>query len=148
MVAHACEEGPAEYAWEAARDIGVERIDHGVRCEEDPALIEHVIEHGIVCSLPPSPRVVARRVLCCLPALEWREGGWVGGRVCRSSPYMLCDRLTTHTHIIIIWLGLHDVSRVKPEALRDQRHGRLEPQATAGHGPDGCRGVLFAAHAK
>jgi adenosine deaminase len=38
-VAHAGEEGPAAYIHEALELLHVERIDHGVRCEEDPALV-------------------------------------------------------------------------------------------------------------
>src|SRR5437879_6136830 len=35
-VAHAGEEGPSAYIREALDVLGVERIDHGVRCDEDP----------------------------------------------------------------------------------------------------------------
>ena len=38
LVAHAGEEGPPEYVREALDELGVERIDHGVRSLEDPAL--------------------------------------------------------------------------------------------------------------
>lgn len=38
-VAHAGEEGPPAYIWSALQDLQVERIDHGVRCLEDPALV-------------------------------------------------------------------------------------------------------------
>ncbi|CAN5131851.1 adenosine deaminase [soil metagenome] len=41
-VAHAGEEGPPEYIWQALDQLHVERIDHGVRCEEDPALVERL----------------------------------------------------------------------------------------------------------
>jgi adenine deaminase len=39
LVAHAGEEGPPAYIWSALDDLHVERIDHGVRCVEDPALV-------------------------------------------------------------------------------------------------------------
>lgn len=38
-VAHAGEEGPAEYVWEAITLLKVDRIDHGVRSSEDPELM-------------------------------------------------------------------------------------------------------------
>jgi adenosine deaminase len=38
-VAHAGEEGPPEYIWDALDVLKVERIDHGVRCLEDPRLV-------------------------------------------------------------------------------------------------------------
>lgn len=37
IVAHAGEEGPPEYVWEALDLLRVNRIDHGVRSDEDPA---------------------------------------------------------------------------------------------------------------
>lgn len=40
--AHAGEEGPPAYVWTALRELGVSRIDHGVRATEDAALIEHL----------------------------------------------------------------------------------------------------------
>jgi adenosine deaminase len=39
IVAHAGEEGPPPYIWEALNDLKAERIDHGVRSLEDPALV-------------------------------------------------------------------------------------------------------------
>ena len=39
LVAHAGEEGPPDYVWEAIDILGVERIDHGIRACEDPALL-------------------------------------------------------------------------------------------------------------
>jgi adenosine deaminase len=41
-VAHAGEEGPAEYIWQALDLLGVRRIDHGVRCTEDDRLVSRL----------------------------------------------------------------------------------------------------------
>jgi len=43
-VAHAGEEGPADYVWGALKALDVHRIDHGVRSVEDPQLIEFLIQ--------------------------------------------------------------------------------------------------------
>jgi adenosine deaminase len=43
-VAHAGEEGPAEYIWGALKVLDVHRIDHGVRSTEDPDLIAFLIQ--------------------------------------------------------------------------------------------------------
>ncbi len=40
LVAHAGEEGPAQYIKDALNLLAVERIDHGVRCVDDPDLVE------------------------------------------------------------------------------------------------------------
>ena len=41
-VAHAGEEGPPAYIWNALDVLKVQRIDHGVRCLEDPALVQRL----------------------------------------------------------------------------------------------------------
>jgi adenosine deaminase len=41
-VAHAGEEGPPEYIWQALDILGAERIDHGVRCLEDRRLVQRL----------------------------------------------------------------------------------------------------------
>jgi adenosine deaminase len=43
-VAHAGEEGPAEYVREALDELGVVRIDHGNRSLDDPALVQRLAE--------------------------------------------------------------------------------------------------------
>ena len=42
VIAHAGEEGPAEYVWQALDNLGAERIDHGVRAVEDGELVERL----------------------------------------------------------------------------------------------------------
>ena len=56
-VAHAGEEGPASYIWSALNDLKVERIDHGVRCDEDPALVRHLAERQIPLTVCPLSNV-------------------------------------------------------------------------------------------
>jgi adenosine deaminase len=43
-VAHAGEEGPPAYIWEALDLLGAERIDHGVRCLEDQHLVTRLVD--------------------------------------------------------------------------------------------------------
>lgn len=52
-VAHAGEEGPPEYVWEALDLLKVSRIDHGVRAAEDPKLIGRLIEEQIPLTVCP-----------------------------------------------------------------------------------------------
>ncbi len=42
-MAHAGEEGPPEYIWEALNLLHVARIDHGNRCLEDEALVQNLV---------------------------------------------------------------------------------------------------------
>jgi adenosine deaminase len=42
LVAHAGEEGPAEYVWEALKLLNIDRLDHGNRCLEDAELVREI----------------------------------------------------------------------------------------------------------
>jgi len=53
VVAHAGEEGPAEYVWEALDLLKVNRIDHGVRSEEDPKLMARLIAEKMPLTVCP-----------------------------------------------------------------------------------------------
>lgn len=52
-VAHAGEEGPPDYIWQALDVLGVERIDHGVRCLEDDALVARLVSEQIPLTVCP-----------------------------------------------------------------------------------------------
>ncbi|WP_414040993.1 adenosine deaminase [Acidithiobacillus sp. M4-SHS-6] len=56
-VAHAGEEGPPEYIWEALDVLDVERIDHGVRCLEDPRLVQRLLRERIPLTVCPFSNV-------------------------------------------------------------------------------------------
>ena len=56
-VAHAGEEGPPGYIWQALDILQVVRIDHGVRCEEDPALMERLAHERIPLTMCPLSNV-------------------------------------------------------------------------------------------
>lgn len=53
LVAHAGEEGPPEYVWEALDVLGVDRIDHGNRALEDEALVRRLVAEGITLTVCP-----------------------------------------------------------------------------------------------
>ena len=56
-VAHAGEEGPPEYIWEAINLLKVSRIDHGVRSMEDPKLLDYLAEQQIPLTVCPLSNV-------------------------------------------------------------------------------------------
>jgi len=56
-VAHAGEEGPPAYIYEALDLLRVQRIDHGVRCEEDPALVLRLSRDRIPLTVCPLSNV-------------------------------------------------------------------------------------------
>jgi len=57
IVAHAGEEGPAEYIWEALNLLKVSRIDHGVRAIEDEELLKLLAEKRIPLTVCPLSNV-------------------------------------------------------------------------------------------
>jgi adenosine deaminase len=60
LVAHAGEEGPAAFVWEALDCLRVERIDHGVRSMEDPALVERLVRERMPLTVCPLSNIKLR----------------------------------------------------------------------------------------
>jgi adenine deaminase len=52
-VAHAGEEGPPGYIWQALDLLKVSRIDHGVRCVEDGKLVQRLTENRVPLTVCP-----------------------------------------------------------------------------------------------
>jgi adenosine deaminase len=52
-VAHAGEEGPADYVRQALDVLAVRRIDHGVRCLEDPELVARLVREQVPLTVCP-----------------------------------------------------------------------------------------------
>ncbi|WP_285830943.1 adenosine deaminase [Streptomyces meridianus] len=61
-VAHAGEEGPPSYVWEALDVLGVDRVDHGVRCLEDDTLVARLAAEQIPLTVCPLSNVTLRVV--------------------------------------------------------------------------------------
>ena len=59
-VAHAGEEGPPEYMWEALNLLNVKRIDHGVQCLKDKKLVEKLSENQIPLTVCPLSNIKLR----------------------------------------------------------------------------------------
>ncbi len=60
LVAHAGEEGPPAYIRAALDVLKVERIDHGVRCVEDPALVQRLAAERVPLTVCPLSNVKLR----------------------------------------------------------------------------------------
>jgi len=52
-VAHAGEEGPPDYVWQALDVLKVDRLDHGNRALEDPALVKRLATEGMTLTVCP-----------------------------------------------------------------------------------------------
>lgn len=66
LVAHAGEEGPPDYVWEALNDLKIDRIDHGNASARDEALVEHLVETGMTLTMCP----LSNQRLCVTPDLK------------------------------------------------------------------------------
>jgi adenine deaminase len=62
LTAHAGEEGPASYVWEALDVLGVARIDHGVRAMEDEPLVDRLARERVPLTVCPLSNVRLRVV--------------------------------------------------------------------------------------
>jgi len=60
LVAHAGEEGPPSYIESALDVLHVERIDHGVRCLDDPALVERLARERMALTVCPLSNIKLR----------------------------------------------------------------------------------------
>ncbi len=76
-VAHAGEEGPAAYVWEAINLLKISRIDHGNRSLEDDQLIKHIVEKQIPLTMCPLSNLELKVVddLKDHPMLQLMEAG-------------------------------------------------------------------------
>ncbi len=57
VVAHAGEEGPASFVRDALDMLKVERVDHGIRAIDDPALVERLAQDGTILTVCPLSNV-------------------------------------------------------------------------------------------
>ncbi|MGP9487647.1 adenosine deaminase [Glutamicibacter sp. AOP5-A2-7] len=62
LVAHAGEEGPADYIRQALDLLRVERVDHGIRCLEDPELVTRLVNEQMPLTVCPFSNVRLRAV--------------------------------------------------------------------------------------
>ena len=76
-LAHAGEEGPAEYVWEAINLLKVSRIDHGNRSLDDDQLIKYIAEKQIPLTVCPLSNLELKVVedLKDHPLLQLMEAG-------------------------------------------------------------------------
>jgi adenosine deaminase len=57
LVAHAGEEGPPDYVWQALDLLQIDRLDHGNRALEDAALVARLAEEGMTLTVCPLSNV-------------------------------------------------------------------------------------------
>lgn len=77
LVAHAGEEGPPEYVWEALDVLGVDRIDHGNRALEDAELVKRLARDRMALTVCPlsNLRLCVVREMTAHPLLRMLDAG-------------------------------------------------------------------------
>ncbi|MFC3854156.1 adenosine deaminase [Salinispirillum marinum] len=65
ITAHAGEEGPPAYVWQAIDTLQVDRIDHGNRSLEDDALVQELVKRKLTLTVCP----LSNLKLCVVPSL-------------------------------------------------------------------------------
>ena len=62
LVAHAGEEGPPEYVRQAIEQLDIDRIDHGNRAMEEPALVRDIVQRQLALTVCPLSNLKLRVV--------------------------------------------------------------------------------------
>ena len=106
-VAHAGEEGPPEYIWQALDLLKVSRIDHGVRAWEDPRLMERLIAEQIPLTVCPLSNTKLRvyQDMSEHPILQMLEQG-VMVTVNSDDPAYFGGYLTENFQVLHTGLGM------------------------------------------
>jgi adenosine deaminase len=111
-VAHAGEEGPPEYVWSALDRLGAERIDHGIRSLEDPALLARLRDGQVPLTVCPLSNVALRCVddLSGHPLRRMLDAGLVA-TVNSDDPAYFGGYLHDNVAAVSAALGLSDGER-------------------------------------
>lgn len=110
--AHAGEAAGAESIWEALRSLQVSRLGHGIRCLEDPSLVEELRRRQTTLEVCPTSNVCTRVVadLASHPLVELRRQGLA---LCLGAD----DPSYFDTDLSREMLAVHDVLQVDVPAL-------------------------------
>ena len=131
-VPHAGETTGPQTIWDAIRDLGAERIEHGISAVHDQTLLDHLVEHGITLDLCPTSNV-ALKVVPDLNSHPIRDLVTAGVRVSVNTddPPMFATSLNAEYAIAARLLdldqrGVADLARTAVESsFRDDAGKRL-----------------------
>ena len=119
--AHAGEGGGPEVVWDSLRQLGVQRIAHGVRAVEDPALVRHLAQTQVALDLCPTSNVLTGAAPS-LPAHPARALDAAGVAITISSddPVAFNTSVTTDLALLAHHLGFSvaDLGRLSVQAAQ------------------------------
>jgi aminodeoxyfutalosine deaminase len=118
--------------WDAIRDLGAERIEHGISAVGDQTLLDHLVEHGITLDVCPTSNV-ALKVVPDFDSHPIRDLVAAGVRVSVNTddPPMFATDLNTEYGIAARLLGLDqrgigDMARTAVESSFRDDAGKRE----------------------
>lgn len=141
---HAGETAGPESVWGALRVLGAERIGHGVRSWDDPALVAHLAETGVPLELCPTSnvRLGASPDLARHPLRRLHDAGV---RLTVNSDDPALFNTTLEEELVTLpahfGFGAADVAAVDDVLLGGVRHSFLPPERKAALEAD-CRAEL------
>jgi aminodeoxyfutalosine deaminase len=108
-VPHAGETTGPQTVWDAVRDLGAERVEHGISAVSDQRLLDHLVDHGITLDVCPTSNV-ALKVVPDLDSHPIRELVAAGVRVTVNTddPPMFATNLNAEYAIAARLLGLDE----------------------------------------
>jgi aminodeoxyfutalosine deaminase len=119
-VPHAGETTGPQTVWDAIRELGAERIGHGTSSVQDPALVDHLVEHRIPLEVCPTSNIATRAVdtLENHPIRELYAAG-VNVTVNSDDPPMFGTTLNREYEIAADLLGLdeHGIASLAKNAV-------------------------------
>ena len=126
---HAGETAGPQSIWGALQALGAERIGHGVRASEDPALVAHLAEHCIPLEVNPTSNIClgVYDSLAQHPLRQLHDAGVIVTVSSDDPPLFnttLSDELTTLVHPF----GLLDTAAIDEIVLNGVRHSFLLPE--------------------
>jgi aminodeoxyfutalosine deaminase len=131
-VPHAGETTGPQTIWDAIRDLGAERIEHGISAVRDQTLLDHLVEHGITLDVCPTSNV-ALQVVPDLDSHPIRDLVAAGVRVSVNTddPPMFATDLNAEYGIAARLLGLDqrgigDLARTAVESSFRDDAGKRE----------------------
>jgi adenosine deaminase len=117
VTAHAGEDAPAEYVWQAIEELGATRVGHGCSALADPELLKRLARDRVVveCCLASNYHTGAVKRGIRHPIFTFLEAGVPVSICCDNSTVSRTDQVQ-ETLRIVEELGLEEAARIHREA--------------------------------
>ena len=134
VTAHAGEDAPAEYVWEAIDELGAKRIGHGCSAVSDPELLKRLARDRIVmeCCLSSNDHTGAVKRGARPPLFTFLEAGIPVAICCDNSTVSRTDQVRETARVAEV-LGFEATEAIHREAAA---HTFIKPERSLVEGDD------------